>query len=157
MGPISPFSNDGKNYVMTVLGDYSKLASVVTKKTKDEAPAYLIHICNQIENQTDLTIKAIRSDNGGKYINAADLQFTSNKGIDPQHFAPYMPHSNGSSENLNFKLQARVTAVIQEAKMNKNVRSEAIKTAAYVRNGFPHYTTPGNQTPMASSRRLSPL
>jgi hypothetical protein len=75
MGPI-PTSYDGKNYIMTVLDDDSKLASVVTMKSKDEASAYLIHICNQLENKTGLKIKAIRSDNAGEYINAAIAQFT---------------------------------------------------------------------------------
>jgi hypothetical protein len=70
MGPI-PTSYDGRNYIMTVLDDYSKVASFVTLKSKDGAPAYLIHICNQLKNQTGLKIKAIRSDNGGEYINAA--------------------------------------------------------------------------------------
>jgi hypothetical protein len=50
MGPI-PTSYDERNYIMTVLDDYSKLASVVTMKSKNEAPAYLIHICNQLETQ----------------------------------------------------------------------------------------------------------
>jgi transposase InsO family protein len=90
-------------------------------KSKDEAPAYLIHICNQHETHTGLKIKAIRSDNGGKYINAAVAQFTSGKGIDPQHSAPYMPLSNGSAENLNFKLQAKTTAMLLMAKMDLNM------------------------------------
>jgi hypothetical protein len=49
MGPI-PTSYDGKNYIMTVLDDYSKPASVVTMNSKDETSAYPIHICNQLEN-----------------------------------------------------------------------------------------------------------
>jgi hypothetical protein len=90
MGPV-PTSYDGNNYIMTVMDDHSKLASVVTMKSKDEAPAYLVHICNQLENQTRLKIKANRSDNGGEYINAAVAKFWSGEGIDPQHSAPYMP------------------------------------------------------------------
>jgi hypothetical protein len=105
MGPVAT-SYNGRNYIMTVMDDYYKLASVVTMKSYDEAHAYLIHICNQLENQTGLKIKATRSDNGGDYINAAVAKFTSGQGIDPQHSAPYMPQSNGSAENLNFKLQA---------------------------------------------------
>jgi hypothetical protein len=120
MGPI-PTSYDGRNYIMTMLDDYSKLASVVTMKTKDEASAYLIHTCNQLENHTGLKIIAIRSDNGGEYINAALLQFTSSKGIDPQHSAPYMPQSNGSAEKLNYKLQAMAIAMLLMAKMDDNM------------------------------------
>ena len=42
-------------------------------------------------NQTGLKIKAIRSDNGGEYTNAAVAKFTSGIGIEPQHSDPYMP------------------------------------------------------------------
>ena len=90
-------------------------------QSKDEAPSYLIHICNQLENQTGLKIKAIRSDNGGEYINAAVAKLTSGKGIDPQHSAPYMPQSNGSAKNLTFKLQAKTTTMLLMAKMEPNM------------------------------------
>jgi transposase InsO family protein len=92
-------------------------------------------------------LQATRSDNGGEYINAAVAKFKSGKGIDPQPSFPYMPHSNGSAENLNFKLLAKTTAMLLTAKLDSNMRSEAIKTVAYVRNMSPHSATPGNQTP----------
>ena len=130
------------------MDDHSKSVSVVTMKSKAEAPAYLIHICHQLENQTNLKIKAIRSDNGGEYINAAVAKFCSGKGINPQHSAPYMPQSNGSAEKINFKLQAKATAMLLMAKMDPNMWSETVKTAAYVRNRSPHSATPGNQTPI---------
>jgi hypothetical protein len=80
----------------------------------------------------------------------------SGKGIDPQHSAPYMPQSNGSAENLNFKLQAKTTAMLLMAKMEPNMWSEAIKTAAYVRNRSPHSATPVNQTPYGIFKRQVP-
>jgi hypothetical protein len=47
MGPMPVNSYDGKKYILTVYDDYSKLASVVCLKSKDEAPVVLIAICNQ--------------------------------------------------------------------------------------------------------------
>jgi transposase InsO family protein len=91
MGPMPVTSYDGKRYILTVYDDFSKLASVVCLKTKDEAPAVLVSICNQLEKQlwhAGLKIKAIRSENGGEYINAALEKFTDDMGIDPQHSAP---------------------------------------------------------------------
>jgi transposase InsO family protein len=97
MGPVPP-SYDGKKYILTVYDDYSKLASVVCLKSKDEAPAVLIAICNHLEKQLSKTgekVMSIRSDNGKEYINAAINKFCNNMGIQPEHSAPYMPHSNG--------------------------------------------------------------
>jgi hypothetical protein len=155
LGPI-PTGYDGKNYIMTVLDDYSTLESVVTMKSKDEASAYLIYICDQLENPTGLKIKAIMSDNVGEYINVAIAQFTSSKGIDPQNSAPYMPQSNGSAENLNYKLQAKTTAMLLTAKTDDNMWSEGIKTAQYVRNRSPHSANPGNQTPYGIFKKAVP-
>jgi transposase InsO family protein len=79
-----------------------------------------------------LKIKAIRSDNGGEYINAAVQKFTDDMGIDPQHSAPYMPQSNGSPKNNYQKLQAKATALILHSGMDPNIWSEAVKTANYI-------------------------
>jgi hypothetical protein len=57
-----------------------------------------------------------------------------------------MPQSNGSAENLNNKLQAKTTSMLLMAKMDPNMWSEGIKTAAYVRNRSHHSATPGNLT-----------
>jgi hypothetical protein len=67
-----------------------------------------------------------------------------------------MPQFNGSVENLNFKLQAKTTAMLMMAKMDPNMWSEAIKTAAYVRNTSPHSATPGNQTPYGIFKKEIP-
>jgi transposase InsO family protein len=115
MGPMPITSYDGKKYILTVYDDYSKLASVVCLKSKDEAPAVLIAICNQLEKQlfkTGEKVMSIRSDNGKEYINAAIKKFCDNMGILPEHSAPYMPQSNGSAEFYNFKLQAKATALL---------------------------------------------
>ena len=65
MGPI-PTSYDGKNYIMTVMDDHSKLVSVVKLKSKVADPEYLINIGNQLEIQTNFKTKTIRSDKGGE-------------------------------------------------------------------------------------------
>jgi hypothetical protein len=69
MGPMPVTSYDGKGYILTVYDDYTKLASVFCLKTKDESPAVLIAICNQLEKQlyrTGEKVISIRSDNGGE-------------------------------------------------------------------------------------------
>jgi hypothetical protein len=52
LGPMPNTSYDEKRYIITVYDDFSKLASVVCLKTKDEAPCVL-SMCNQLENHDD--------------------------------------------------------------------------------------------------------
>jgi hypothetical protein len=66
-----------------------------------------------------------------------------------------MPQSNESAENINYKLQAKTTAMLL-AKMDDNMWSEGIKTEAYVRNMYPHSTTPGNWTPYGVFKKAVP-
>jgi transposase InsO family protein len=105
-GPYATESYDGKRYILTVLDDSTKLSSVKCLKHKDNIPATLLHICNNLENQCrDLPgsprIKAMRSDNGLEFINKVVNAYISDKGMDPQTTAPYNPLSNGSVECPN--------------------------------------------------------
>ncbi len=91
MGPMPVTNYDSRKYILTVYDDYSKLASVVCLKYKDEAPAVLIAICNQLEKQlfkTGEKVMSIRSDDGKEYISAAIKKFCDNMGILPEHSAP---------------------------------------------------------------------
>jgi transposase InsO family protein len=61
-------------------------------------------MCTMVETQSDAKIKAIRSDNGTEFTNNVVLDYCPQKGIEPQHSAPYNPQSNGSAESLNIIL-----------------------------------------------------
>ena len=48
-----------------------------------------------IENNSDFTVKKLRSDNGTVFKNGQMEELCANKGITQQFFAPISPHQNG--------------------------------------------------------------
>lgn len=69
-GPMAVPSQGGAQYIATFLDDYTDLSIVRLLKTKDQAKTAVKEVITFLENQTGLSIKAVRTDNGSvKYIN----------------------------------------------------------------------------------------
>jgi transposase InsO family protein len=62
----------------------------------------------ELERQTGLQVKAIRSDRRGEYINQTLQDYLKKKGIVQQLTTPYSPEQNGKAERLNRRLVERV-------------------------------------------------
>ena len=54
-----------------------------------------------VENQCNLSIQALRSDNGGEYTSSQFVEFCSSTGIERKLTLPYTPQQNGMSERKN--------------------------------------------------------
>ncbi|GKE38415.1 retrotransposon protein, putative, ty1-copia subclass [Tanacetum coccineum] len=79
---------------------------------KRNCPAYLAELIKNkkqvgtasssgVENQLGKTIKALRSDRGGKYISQEFKDYLKSCGIVQQFTPPYAPQHNGVSERRN--------------------------------------------------------
>ena len=55
-----------------------------------------------VENLTGLTIKVIRTDNGGEYTSIEFEGYLRNYGIIHEKTAPYTPEQNGLAEVMNW-------------------------------------------------------
>ena len=69
IGPVRPATKGGKNYILTVIDDYSRFVFVALLCEKSEAKEELKILIKQKENETGMKLKAIRSDNGGEFAN----------------------------------------------------------------------------------------
>jgi hypothetical protein len=90
-----------------------------------------------MENQTDCTVKAVRSDNAREYVSDSLLNFYSSKGIQPQNSIPYTPEQNGKAERLNRTLLTKATSMLQQSGLPLNHWSDAVQAAAHLRNRLP--------------------
>ncbi|GKC58669.1 retrotransposon protein, putative, ty1-copia subclass, partial [Tanacetum coccineum] len=77
---------------------------------------------NEVENQLEKTIKAIRSDRGGEYISKEFKDYLKANGIVQQLTPPYTPQHNGVSERRNRTLSKRLIGIGQNAYMDKILR-----------------------------------
>ncbi|GJY38238.1 retrotransposon protein, putative, ty1-copia subclass [Tanacetum coccineum] len=68
-GPLRHVSRQGASYFITFTDDYSRYGYVYLFKHKHEVFETFKVFKNEVENQLGKTIKALRSDRGGEYIN----------------------------------------------------------------------------------------
>ena len=80
IGPIKPSTKGGKEYMFTIIDDYSRVIFVQLLGAKSEAPEELKKLITLKENQSGMKLKAIRSDNGGEFI-GKDLKDWLEKGV----------------------------------------------------------------------------
>jgi len=93
-------------------------------------------LIKQIENESELKIKYLRTDGGGEY--EGDLTpVLRDLGIKHELTSPQSPQSNGKAERLNRPLNNYARAMLYQANMPKSFWAEAITTAAYILNRLP--------------------
>lgn len=100
-GPMSVKSIDGKKYLLIFVDDYSRKIIGYFLETKTEVLAKFIEHKAFVENQTGYKIKALRSDNGTKYINKNFQKYLVQHGIKHETTVPYSPQQNGLAERTN--------------------------------------------------------
>ncbi|RDX89733.1 hypothetical protein CR513_28502, partial [Mucuna pruriens] len=101
----------------------------------------------QLELKTCKTIKCLKIDNQGEYVDGEFLAFCKQEGIVRQFSVPHTPQQNGVAERMNRTLLERTRAMLQTAGVAKSFWAEAVKTACYVINRSPS-TAIGLSTPM---------
>ena len=80
-----------KSYCLVIVDDFTRFSWVYFLHTKSETYALLTEYIIKIENQFDLKVKMIRSDNGTEFKNANVDSFCTEKGIARQFSAPRTP------------------------------------------------------------------
>ena len=92
---------------------------------------------NEVENQLNKTIKFLRSDRGGKYLNEEFLSHLESHGIVSQLTPPRTPQHNGVSERRNRTLLDMVRSMMSNSTLPLSFWSYALLTAARILNMAP--------------------
>ncbi|GJW44110.1 putative ribonuclease H-like domain-containing protein [Tanacetum coccineum] len=100
-GPTSVRSLNHKTYCLVITDDFSRFSWVFFLRTKDETSAILKDFIRQIENQLNLKVKTIRSDNGTEFKNKDVIEFCGSKGIKREYSNARTPQQNGVAERKN--------------------------------------------------------
>jgi hypothetical protein len=137
MGPLQVPSLGGNNYIATFLDDYSRYAEIVPLSHKSDAGDAIKDIITKWETQTGCTVRRVRSDRGGEYVNTAVTTYFKSKGIVHETTAPYTPEQNGRAERLNRTLMEKVRALLITSQLPTKLWGEAASTACYLRNRSP--------------------
>ncbi|GKB50069.1 retrotransposon protein, putative, ty1-copia subclass [Tanacetum coccineum] len=94
-GPLRHVSRQGASYFITFTDDYSRYGYVYLLKHKHEVFETFKVFKNEVENQLEKTIKALRSDRGDEYISQEFKDYLKTCGIVQQLTPPYTSQHNG--------------------------------------------------------------
>jgi hypothetical protein len=124
----------GSKYAVTFTDHASDFVRGFTLKRKSEVFEYLKVFIRWFERKSGTTIKAIRSDNGGEYLNENILEYLIDLGISLQLTIPYSPSQNGKAEVLNRHLTEMLRSLLKTAYLPNGFWAEAFMHAIYIKN-----------------------
>ena len=136
-GPMPVQARSDSFYFITFTNDFSRFGWVYLMRYKSKAFEKFIEFKNEVEKQSEKSIKTLRSDRGGEYLSTEFTQFLKDNGILAQLTPPYTPQTNGVSERRNRTLLDMVRSMIAFSKLPISLWGYALETATRVLNVLP--------------------
>ncbi len=90
-GPSKTKDLKGEQYFMLLIDDYTRMTWVCLLNKKSKDFNHFNRFKELIENESDLKIKFLRSDNGGEFISNEFNNYCSEQGIKRQFSATWTP------------------------------------------------------------------
>jgi transposase InsO family protein len=103
-------------------------------KDKLETQGTLKRFLKKAQNEFELKVNKIRSDNGSEFKNLQVEGFLEEEGIKHEFSAPYTPQQNGVVERKNKTLIDMARMMLGEFKTPERFWSEAVNTACHTIN-----------------------
>ncbi|GJZ17237.1 retrovirus-related pol polyprotein from transposon TNT 1-94 [Tanacetum coccineum] len=100
-GHVTPRSINHEKYIFVIVNEYSRYTWVYFLKKKSQAPKTIMYFIKRVENQNDIKIKQLRTNNGTEFGNNIIVNFYDEKGISQKFSSPYTPKQNGVAERKN--------------------------------------------------------
>ncbi|GJU42227.1 retrovirus-related pol polyprotein from transposon TNT 1-94 [Tanacetum coccineum] len=94
-GPVSPMSINHEKYTLVIVDEYSRYTWAHFLRKKSQTTDVIMSFIIMVENQNDVKVKQIRTDNGIDFRNSKLESFYDEKGISQNFSSPYTPKQNG--------------------------------------------------------------
>jgi transposase InsO family protein len=133
-GPVSYLSIRGSKYGLVIVDDFSRFTWVFFLQDKSETQGTLKRFLRRAQNEFELKVKKIRSDNGSEFKNLQVKEFLEEEGIKHEFSAPYTPQQNGVVERKNRTLIDMTRTMLGEFKTPERFWPEAVNTVFHVIN-----------------------
>jgi transposase InsO family protein len=103
-------------------------------KDKSETQGTLKRFLRRAQNEFELKVKKIRSDNESEFKNLQVEGYLEEEGVKHEFSAPYTPQQNGVVERKNMTLIDMPRTLLREFKTPAQFWSEAVNTACHAIN-----------------------
>ena len=145
-GPYKVPTHSGKQYFLSIVDDYSRCVWTYLLTAKSECLEQFKIWKIQVENQTDLKVKNLRTDNGLEFINSEFNKLCEENGITRHRTVVRTPEQNGVAERMNRTLLNKIRCLLFSSGLEKPFWGEALATATYLINRSPNRSI-GLKTP----------
>ncbi|KAK2411591.1 putative mitochondrial protein [Trifolium repens] len=152
-GPIKPRSLGKSNYFLLFIDDYSRKTWVYFLKEKSEVFENFKKFKAQVEKESGLIIKSVRSDRGGEFTSKEFLKYCEDNGIRRQLTVPRSPQQNGVAERKNRTILEMARSMLKSKRLPKELWAEAVACAVYLSNRSPTRSVLGKTPQEACSGR----
>nr|GEX62841.1 retrotransposon protein, putative, Ty1-copia subclass [Tanacetum cinerariifolium] len=136
-GPFKIMSRQGASYFVTFTEDFSRYGYAYLLKHKHEVFETFKVFQKEVENQLGKTIKLLRYDRGGEYMNQEFLDHLRDYRIIAHRTPPYTPQHNGVSERRNRTLLDMVRSMMSQTTLSKSFWDYVLETVARILNMVP--------------------
>jgi transposase InsO family protein len=133
-GPVAYLSIGGSKYGLVIVDDFSRFIWVFFLQDKTETQGTLKRFLRRAQNEFELKVKKIRSDNGSEFKNLKVEEYLEEEGVKHEFSAPYTPQQNGVVERKNRTLVDMARTMLGEFKTPERFWSEAVNTACHAIN-----------------------
>ena len=113
-GPNTYRSIGGNFYCLVVVDDYSRYTWVFFLNDKANTYDILKKFLTRVENEFDLKVKKLRSDNGSEFRNTRVEELCDDKGIKHEFSSKYTLEQNGLVERKNSTLIDMARSMLSE-------------------------------------------
>jgi hypothetical protein len=133
-GPVAYLSIGGSKYGLVIVDDFSGFTWVFFLQDKSETQGTLKRFLRRAQNEFELNVKKIRSNNGSEFKNLQVEEYLEEEGIKHEFSAPYTPQQNGVVERKNRTLIDMARTLLGEFKTPERFWSEAVNTTCHAIN-----------------------
>jgi transposase InsO family protein len=115
-GLVAYVSIGGNKYEFVIVDDYSRYTWVFFTKDKSKVHEIFKKYATRAQNEFDVKIKRVTSDNGTEFKNINIKDYLDGEGIDHELSVPYTPQQNGIVERKNRTLIEAARTMLDEYK-----------------------------------------
>jgi transposase InsO family protein len=133
-GSIAYLSIGRSKHGLVIVDDFSRFTWVFFLEDKSETQGTLKRFLRRAQNDFELKVKKIRSDNGFEFKNLQVEEYLEEDGIKHEFSAPYTPQQNDVVERKNRSLIDMARTMLGEYKTPEQFWSEAVNTACHAIN-----------------------
>ncbi|GJS62729.1 retrovirus-related pol polyprotein from transposon TNT 1-94 [Tanacetum coccineum] len=118
--PITPMFINHEKYTLVIVDEYSRYTWVYFLKKNSQSPKMIMSFIRMVENQNDVKVKQIRTNNRTEFRNHELESVCDEKGISQNFSSPYTPEQNGVAENKNRTLIEAARTMLNGSILSKH-------------------------------------